>query len=395
MTKNDENYKDASFRNVPFFVESANQNGSRKISITEIAGSDNPIIQDQGKGANYYNLEAYVVGFDYYPDRNALIEALELEGPGKLIHPYLGERTVRIISWIQNERVGEGGRCFFSINMVDVSTAGLELIEKDPILESFNSREAALSTLSDVFLDGYEIANKPTSVVNNAKETLSVGIEAIKKARVLYETVPELQYQISKLRSEVDSAVLDATRLQKDMYEIMTFGTFLSGEYAATTTNALILYEELLSLFEFQAVETLQNPLDPANIIAANIRETALLVCSSMTSLIQFESFEEARETRDILFKKIDIVLKNPLTPASYYNSLRDMRAKVGDDIETRGVNLSRTIVVDYPDEMPAILIAYQLYGDYTREQEIIDRNQLLNPVMIPARTAIEVLQNA
>nr|DAQ36894.1 MAG TPA: DNA circulation protein [Caudoviricetes sp.] len=42
--------------------------------------------------------------------------------------------------------------------------------------------------------------------------------------------------------------------------------------------------------------------------------------------------------------------------------------------------------------QMPVCVIAYELYGDYSKADEIVSRNKIKNPLFVPANKTLEVL---
>lgn len=77
----------ASFRGVPFRVEVRDSAGGRRIVLHEFAKRDTPYGEDLGRRARAYRISGYVIGPNYHDQRDALIGALEEEGPGTLVMP--------------------------------------------------------------------------------------------------------------------------------------------------------------------------------------------------------------------------------------------------------------------------------------------------------------------
>jgi len=88
-------YLDASFRGVPFFVDRANTSGGRKTVLHEFPERDLPFAEDLGRASRLFNVTGYIIGEDYFEQRDRLIAAcFDKSGPGILIHPYYGSLTV-------------------------------------------------------------------------------------------------------------------------------------------------------------------------------------------------------------------------------------------------------------------------------------------------------------
>lgn len=89
----------ASFRGVSFWVNSnAGENG-RKTAIHEYPNKDTVWVEDLGRSQRRYHIQGFVLGSDYLTQRQLLINAVEQEGPGNLIHPTLGMLKVSITNY--------------------------------------------------------------------------------------------------------------------------------------------------------------------------------------------------------------------------------------------------------------------------------------------------------
>lgn len=91
-----ENLRPASYKGVPFKVQSAEDQLGRVTVIHKFPLRDKDYVEDLGRSARSISITAFVVGPDFAAERDALIKALEDKGPGTLIHPWLGEFLVSL-----------------------------------------------------------------------------------------------------------------------------------------------------------------------------------------------------------------------------------------------------------------------------------------------------------
>lgn len=84
----------ASFRGVEFKIDVGSRSGGRRTVEHEFPKRDDPYAEDMGRSARRFTVAGYVIGGDYYDQRDALIDALESEGSGTLVHPSMGEFQV-------------------------------------------------------------------------------------------------------------------------------------------------------------------------------------------------------------------------------------------------------------------------------------------------------------
>lgn len=76
-----------------------------------------------GRRMRLWNIKGYLIvspnNPDYTPQRDALILALEQDGPGQLVHPTLGMETVMVETYSVMETREKGGYCEFDMLFVE------------------------------------------------------------------------------------------------------------------------------------------------------------------------------------------------------------------------------------------------------------------------------------
>lgn len=113
----------ASFRGVAFLVDTSDHETGRRAVTHEFPGRDVPYTEDLGRKARTHAVEAYVLGPDYMPARDALLQACEAEGPGRLITPWTGEAMVICTGCRLRESRADGGMATFSLTFAEAGEA--------------------------------------------------------------------------------------------------------------------------------------------------------------------------------------------------------------------------------------------------------------------------------
>ena len=113
----------ASFRGVRFYIEIGSRAGGRRIALHEYSKRDQPYAEDMGRRARKFQITGYLIGPDYLIDRDSLIEALELESPGRLVHPTLGEFEVVNDEFGAVERRERGGYVEMDMRFLEAGSA--------------------------------------------------------------------------------------------------------------------------------------------------------------------------------------------------------------------------------------------------------------------------------
>src|SRR5262249_1447034 len=103
-----------------------------------------PFSEDLGRSQRKYAIRGYTLGDDYMGTRDRLLAALEAGGPGKLVHPYLGELNLCVDTYRTREGDDEGGICRFDLAFSESSEAAAPIPIEAP--------GAAMGTAADGLL---------------------------------------------------------------------------------------------------------------------------------------------------------------------------------------------------------------------------------------------------
>lgn len=129
-----EQFKKASFRDATFYVASSGYSFGRRNIVHKFPEKDLPKVEDLGRDIDQFTITGYVVqnsenDYDYFVERDNLIAALREKGPGKLIHPFHGEKQVNLVGRPSvEESFTQGGIARFTLTFVDVKTEILDIL---------------------------------------------------------------------------------------------------------------------------------------------------------------------------------------------------------------------------------------------------------------------------
>lgn len=84
----------ASFRGVPFLVDTDSVPVGRRTQLHEFPQRDQPFVEDLGRRTRHYKFTGFVAGDDCLAQRDRLLTALDKAGSGELVHPWFGRLTV-------------------------------------------------------------------------------------------------------------------------------------------------------------------------------------------------------------------------------------------------------------------------------------------------------------
>jgi prophage DNA circulation protein len=126
----------ASFKGAGFHVDVDTKSPGRRTVLHQFPKNDTPYAEDMGRRARHFAVAAYVISGpntpDYRVERDALIAALESEGPGLLVHPTMGVDLVQVDGGFSvAEHRERGGEAEFQINFVEAGAAPSSAVSID------------------------------------------------------------------------------------------------------------------------------------------------------------------------------------------------------------------------------------------------------------------------
>lgn len=396
-----DNLFSASFRGVPFDVTTSDLTIGRRTQTFEYPQRDKPFVEDLGRAARLIEVRAIIVGADYVERMNRLISAMETAGSGTLIHPFLGTMTVTPQSTTQ----------------VSYDTAGLG---------------QATATLSFVESGEYEFPN-------SLNDTSSKLLSAADSAELISEETFCDSFDLSSLQDFGVTIVTDSIdrMLSVQALQSVANGIGLASEFADLAKDAANLASSPASLFSgissvFGMSDLTRQALGWANTVRgictalgnSNLLQTGF----ATTGLIDHEDIDEAalqaqamirRElligaarasvnvggdldtmpgtsaktmayddmiaVRDNLLSAFDDELENSITGDEDYRALADLRSLVWDDLTTRAEQHAHLVDFTPSEVKPALVIAYEYYGDASRDSEVAERNNVRHAGFCPA----------
>lgn len=395
---------DASFRDVPFYFDRTNSTFGRRTVIHEFLGKDGAKAQDLGRGPRIFNIAGYLLGEDYLEQRDRLLEACEAKsGPGELVHPYLGPVTVVCERITTNESSTENNVMRINLRFVEVSDSTSLQEVTDPTVSVAENKLKALEELKEDFRKAFDISRVPLNKVKEVRASVNSGLGAIQEGRLLLASAASYGRMLETAKADSESLINNASEMSDAIVDLVTFGSFPSGlyptdkssefdpaneDYPAEEEDAKILFAELETLFTFAPTST-----SSVNDAFVNLlKQSAIITAAGLVTVLVYDSLNEAEEYRDNIVAEINSILSTGPS-VDYSESLKDLRTSIVDAIEEKAIYLSRLVKVTFVESTPALVLSYDLYGTVDYEQNILDRNHVIdNPGFVPGGEPIEVL---
>ena len=428
----------ASFRGVTFFVEASDISAGRRVVTHQYPQRDEPFTEDLGRAARVFSLSAFVLGDDCIEQAQALRDAIEQPGPGTLVHPEFGELQVIAqpggsLSFDQARR-----RVRFSLSFVE---AGLNAFPESGQATQSASREAAdglmKSAINDfaetINLDGVEdfvktalegdlldslgiisnseiasvlgFADRVSDLASNAIGLVSGGPRAFATRLMgalglsgLATTVAGWQRVGTQLCNLVDD-------LHGEHEEPLYSGNVKSTSAKTIETNRAAVYRlsRAAVLVQTVGVSTLigtdldssvaTSSILPVTTTGSTVQAPATQENAAAEEILSFEddtsdgsptiSWDEMEASMDRIVEALEEEMLDADND-EVFMSLRKAATAVSQDLSERAHGVARLYDYNAGAQLPACVIAMELYGDAARAREITVRNAIPHQLFCP-----------
>ncbi len=420
--------RDGSFRGVPFFTPTGDFEGGRRGTVLEFPLQNDPKPQDLGRAARRFNVTAIVIGPKYHEEKRALIDALELGGPGKLTHRYYGDMTVQVEpgqKFRVTESQADGGMATFTIPFIQVPNEkpfvtvldGFSIVGK----AADKAKDASiLSASKKLLVDGPEyIRTHALDVINrgirdvqtvNDQVTGALGginqvnqaIKAFAGSAATLIATPGRLFELAQGGYGLHEAIFTATGEISYGFKktIEAFGPDTkqiareeSRKIATVTSLALTLGTtsgDDLPAITSESVRAQQQAQNQSAIVNLYQQSAAIETARSLTSLA-FDSNVAAQNMLDLMSDALS-AQADKSDDDDVYAALTDLRVELSRHLTVVAGEAPKLREFMLHTTLPALLVAHLAHADATRADEIISRNGIRNPGFVPGGYPVQIV---
>ena len=375
----------ASFRGVPFEVESGRLTGGRRVGIHETPGSDVAVTEDLGRRTRDISLEAYVIGDDAVGQSIALLEALEAAGPGLLVHPLYGEIRVNVREYQQTDSWDNGGVVVFSIACIEAGE--LSFIS----LDTGSALDDAIAELD--LLAGLDFESL-FSALGYADYVLDSALAAIDKALDAIEAIAAAPFAAIDAASDIVAAVQAAKARVEDLAE-------MPADLVAAFKSLMVQIGDLFGLRRLAAdagtayVAPTPDTRSKSQAASNDYNLARLQTRLALSSACRFLRDSDLTVYDDAIAARDEVALliaaEEETTSTDTLEALRALRVALIEDVTARAAALPRVTTYTPSSVIPAAVVAWSIYGDAERTDEVVARNRIVHPLFVPPE-ALSVL---
>lgn len=407
MSSLSRNLRRATFAGVPFEVEQADLTFGRRTVVHEFPQRDTVFVEDMGKSTRKYTFNAFVCGSDYISRSKRLLQALETNyGPegAALVHPWLGRLQVfpvetPKISW--NLHLGYAK---LELHFVEVGE------QKDP--SSLTSYINSLLDQANSLLDNLIPVSVQEAI--EAAETLADDVRAaVGTALDFLENNPVSKAlgfasKISDLAGSLTGLLSDTAKLADAV--ISTLGlTSLAGsahDWRKLSSSTATLASSSALTANTKKAATVDRDIAPQATVTVNdaaagvesaMRLTLLADAVASAAYIgsDYDQNDEGTQVApgadeveavmaDTLAALDTEMLLTDTDEADRYALLADCYAAVYQHLSAQASALGGMETVTPLELTSSLQLAYEHYEDASRDLEIVQRNNIPNPLFVP-----------
>jgi prophage DNA circulation protein len=356
----------ATFRGLTFEATELSRSGGRRLEVHEYPQREEHDVEDLGRSANRFSLRAFLAGEQYADAREALIAALEAGNPGELYHPWRGMLFVHVETWTVTDSSDALGSCTIDISFVlhqaDARPLSVEVDAPERTRMSADAAVAAAQSLEQQAM----AAIGPGLLPPVYRTQLQVALAAQDRA---WASILGIQsgwlYTVGG-----DIAISRAFELLDSVATARALLRAILAPLAASSPSAGGRADSVAHAAFNAAVEAAR---------VAMLGQASILIVGAT-----FPTAREATETLDLVTAAFDEV--RPTAPDDVDAALADLQTQVTDTLSDAIERSPRVAVVEVADTTPALVLAWELYGDVGREDEILRLNSVGNPATLVGR---------
>jgi prophage DNA circulation protein len=388
-----DNMQKGSFRGVPFLTTKSDGQIGRRNVVNEYPNKDEAYVEDMGLKARVFTLDIFVLGDDYMTARDTLEAAFEKEGPGELVHPWRGRMTVSVTDCRPSESIDQGGRQSWSVTFTQTGENKQPNIRPDTAAIVDITADNAIAASENDFAETFNVDGLPEFVEADAMTQINTALsDTLALARGM---LPDMGI-LSAFISNANGIVSKLTQLMRLPTNLASSITGQISGFLGLASGPLSAFNALKNLFGTSHKSV--NRTTPSRIqqddnrkaVADLTRRTAIIEAARTTASINFDSTMQAVQVRNEI---VDAIEAEQLTaPDEVFNSLSDLRTAVVRDINARTTDLPNLIKYTPKATLPAVVLAYMIYGDAKKDEDIVNRNAVAHPGFVQGGKALEVL---
>lgn len=390
----------ASYKGVPFHFEEDRSKGGRDNVKHSFPHREDPYIEDMGRAVRYFSGTAYVHGDDADAQASALEAAFDAYGAGTLVVPYFGPVTVHCDEFeraVQRDKAG-----FVAFDVKFVRAGASSALVSVPFLQNaaFVAASSLASAIAALFPSWITTLDEPDHVVAAAADTIAQAAATIDVLRQQYPAAPaasaKIRDRVAALIGAVPAAISDTSAPAGAASDLVA-GVFQAARDlgnamppASAQRAGLALAEAFpssgLDLAGVPFLVSSARATVNADAAARVARLAGLTAYAEGVLRSSFVARPDGMTARAEVSGRFEAELyeTNTGADAALYLAIDALRFGVVDWLTQTINTLAPVITVESAAIRPSLDLAWILYGDPTRADELVTRNNVRHPSFMP-----------
>lgn len=385
----------ASLDGKQFAYEEVRDTGGAAGILHNIITSGEPVYEPIGEGAKIFNVRAKFVGDDYLRDMDDLIKILDKPQTHQFIHPYRGRFTVGLSGkyTLINSRTS-GGMCEFTFTLVAVRAQAFPVVRS----ASFDvSSQVGLLNLA--LIDSYGRRFRLGAFAGKILGAIALASVAMRAVEGKIQSVMNIGDAFGSSVTGFTNQAGSLLRKPSDMITSMT-GNALSIMGAITTapdqlpslnSRALSTFTQGMSTIfadprpDEATIETSESLLEEENAVQwwlAN-RISFVSAAADTVTKLTFTSSDQVSSFEEQFVAFFDELTFDASLDDQMYSEIRQLKAAVVTYLSQTAKSLPQLTTYNTHLSLPALVIAYQIYGNNDHDLELVDRNDVKHPMFV------------
>jgi prophage DNA circulation protein len=397
-----EQLQPASFRGVPFHVDSESTPVGRRTQVHEYTKRNKPFVEDLGEQTRVIKFSAFVVGEDCFFLRDNLLHALNQPGPGTLIHPWYGQMYGTATDCSAGHAWNEGGVARFELLFVEGGEKGYPAgvpntarqleAENESLLDSAIARyKAAMALVNKARLSILALQNGLAGVQMAIQQEISQITGLVSSVVTFADMVANfpdnlatmLKAQFSSMTGDFDRFSVSRRGASSKVESAQGIAALAAPAGGAATVAAVTatrdLVRDVLIVDALRTVSAMPVVQAPGTLPGVPTLEQQV---AAPIQRAEVPATDDVLALRDAISAALwDAQLSAPYEHFERLESARKLVRAHLAEVARAGVRL---IEVTPKQTLPAVVLAYQQFGDASRADEIVTRNGVQHPGFLP-----------
>lgn len=382
----------ASYKGVPFWVETDEESGGRRVVEHQFPMRDLPFLEDLGEDLRRFAVNAYVASDRADEEASSLVSICATRGAGTLVLPMHGPLLVRCLNFERERSKDRHGYLAFKLRfsregaptaIVSVaSLANLIFVGADALASAAAASYAAAIVVdrqpdyvAEAATDGFRDAVAALEAIRTS-DPVAPAVSAVQRDEIqsLYDNAPDLLAAPAAAEPAAARLVAVARAIGDALPAAAAIRAFEPGlgDFVAFNGQSYPTAGALQAAQNARQGERLARVASLAAYCEAVARVTLTDRPMAITLRANVAQYVEA-ELEDLSASDIEL-----------YRAISTIRDAVISYLSKTILDLAPVLTVGANLQMPSLFWAWRLYKDPTRSTQLVERNRVQFPSLMP-----------